>query len=140
MAMDWEHLARQFEKATDNREPNPGLFASLFAPGGTYQDPVNPPTGDWGELGRQTDDATPDWYCEVTHIAGEGERLGAMEWVGRATLFGKAPFELHGCAYIEVDGDGRIVRWRDYFDISEIERQTKDAFAADNPLGGAAGS
>lgn len=127
--MDWERLAREFEAATDNRSPDPGRFAALFAPGGTYQDPVNPPTADFSDLGRQTDDATPDWHCEITAVAG-GERSGAMEWVGRATLFGRAPFELHGCGYVEVDEQGRVTRWRDYFDLSEIERQTAHVFAA----------
>jgi hypothetical protein len=127
--MDWERLAREFEVATDARVPAPGRFPSLFAPGGTYQDPVNPPMSDFDELGRQTDQATPDWHCEITTITG-GHRSGAMEWIGRATLFGKAPFELHGCAYVEVDDDGRITRWRDYFDLTEIERQTSHVFNA----------
>jgi hypothetical protein len=126
--MDWERLAREFEVATDARRSEPGRFAALFAPGGTYQDPVNPPLSDWDELGRQTDEATPDWHCEITAIAG-GERSGAMEWIGRATLFGQAPFELHGCAYVEVDEKGLVTRWRDYFDLTEIERQTAHVFA-----------
>ncbi len=126
--MDWEALARRFEAATDSRRDAPGEFAALFAPGGTYQDPVNPATGDWGELGRQTDEATPDWHCEITAWTGT-DRAGAYEWVGRATLFGRAPFELHGCAYVEVDAEGRVTRWRDYFDLTEIERQTAHVFA-----------
>lgn len=125
--MDWDDLARRFEAATDSRRPVPGAFAALFAPGGTYQDPVNPPTGDFGELGRQTDEATPDWHCRIVAATGT-DRAGAYEWVGRATLFGTAPFELHGCAFVEVDEDGLVVRWRDYFDLSEIERQTAGAF------------
>jgi SnoaL-like domain len=128
--MDWEGLAREFEVATDARRSEPGRFSALFASGGTYQDPVNPPLSDFDELGRQTDQATPDWHCEITAIAG-GERAGAMEWIGRATLFGRAPFELHGCAYVEVDGQGLVTRWRDYFDLTEIERQTAHVFAAD---------
>jgi hypothetical protein len=128
--MDWEQLARDFERATDARLDDSGSFPALFAPGGTYQDPVNPPMSDFDELGRQTDEATPDWHCEITAIAG-GEQAGAMEWIGRATLFGKAPFELHGCAYVEVDAEGKVTRWRDYFDIGEIERQTAHVFAGE---------
>ena len=137
--MDWEQLAREIEVATDNRAPAPGRFRALFAPGGTYQDPVNPPLSDFDELGRQTDGATPDWHCEITTISG-GEGAGAMEWIGRATLFGRAPFELHGCAYIEVDAEGLVTRWRDYFDLNEIERQTAHVFAEGGADAGAAGA
>lgn len=127
--MDWEKLARTFERVTDARGNAGGeRFEDMFAPGGTYQDPVNPPMSDFGEMHKQTESATPDWHCEITAICGE-ERFGAMEWTGRATLFGVAPFVLAGCAFIEVDADGKVVRWRDYFDIDSIAQQTKEAFS-----------
>lgn len=126
--MDWEKLARTFERVTDARRgPDTERFEDIFAPGGTYEDPVNPPTSQFDEIHRQTESSTPDWHCEITSVCG-GERFGAMEWVGRATLFGVAPFMLPGCAFIEVDADGKVVRWRDYFDLGAIERQTSAAF------------
>jgi len=131
--MDWENLARTFERVTDaRREPGDEKFEDIFAPGGTYEDPVNPPASTFSEIHQQTESATPDWHCEIISVFG-GDRFGAMEWIGRAKLFGVAPFEMPGCAVVEVDADGKVLRWRDYFDISCIERQTAGAFASEPP-------
>jgi limonene-1,2-epoxide hydrolase len=31
------------------------------------------------------------------------------------------PTVLHGCTMLEIDEQGLVVRWRDYFDLREIE-------------------
>ena len=40
------------------------------------------------------------------------------------------PIEIHGCTVVDVDGDGLVTRWRDYFDLKEIEAQVAAASAA----------
>ena len=126
--MDWQTFAREFEQLTDARqEGSHDRWRSRFALGGTFQDPVNAPTTDYDEVIKQTQTATPDWHMRVTHVAA-GETSAALEWIGEATLFGKAPITIHGCTVIEVDGDGLITRWRDYMDLKEIERQAADVF------------
>jgi len=37
---------------------------------------------------------------------------GAFEWVGRGTLGGTIPIEIHGSTVVEVDGAGLVTRWR----------------------------
>ena len=48
---------------------------------------------------------------------------GAFEWVGRGTLGGTIPIEIHGSTVVEVDGAGLVTRWRDYFDLKEIDAE-----------------
>jgi limonene-1,2-epoxide hydrolase len=93
----------------------------LFAPGGIFTDPVTTRTTDIGSIEDMTDASFPDWSQEI--ISSHGEQAGgAFEWIGRGTL-GTTPIELHGCTMIELDADGQVTRWRDYFDLKEIETQ-----------------
>jgi len=127
--MNWDDLARRMEGAEDSaREDSVSEWKALFAAGGTYQDPVNPPTNDLDSIAKQTEESLPDWSVEFGKMVGD-DRFGAAEWIGRGTLLGEVPIELHGCAFVEVDKDGLIVRWRDYFDLKEIETQATAAFA-----------
>ena len=123
MGTDWDELARRIEAAEDGTSADSvSRWKALFAPGGTYQDPVNPPTTDLDAIARQTQDVLPDWRVAVTRIFGSGN-LAAAEWLGTGTLMGQMQIELHGYALIELDDAGLILTWRDYFDQKEIESQ-----------------
>jgi len=93
----------------------------LFAPGGVFSDPVTEATRDIASVEDVTDASFPDWSQEVVASYGNG-RGGAFEWVGRGTL-GPTPIVIHGCTMVELDGDGLVTRWRDYFDLKAIETQ-----------------
>jgi len=99
-----------------------GEFASLFAPGALFSDPVNPPTTDLAAIEAMTDASFPDWRQEIINVHGD-ETAGAFEWIGRGTLAGTTPIVIHGCTVVEVDSDGLVTRWRDYFDLQEIDAQ-----------------
>jgi len=99
-----------------------GEFASLFAPGALFSDPVNPPTTDLAAIEAMTDASFPDWRQEIITVHGD-EMAGAFEWIGRGTLGGTTPIVIHGCTVVDVDSDGLVTRWRDYFDLQEIEAQ-----------------
>ena len=45
------------------------------------------------------------------------------------TLGGTIPIEIHGSTVVDVDGDGLVTRWRDYFDLKEIDAQLPAADA-----------
>jgi len=94
----------------------------LFAPGGVFSDPVTPPTTDIASVEDITDASFPDWQQEV--VASHGDQSGgAFEWIGRGTLGGSIRIEMHGCTMVELDEAGLVTRWRDYFDLKEIETQ-----------------
>jgi predicted ester cyclase/limonene-1,2-epoxide hydrolase len=129
--VDWRKFAQTFEEATDARRGDTlERWTAMFAPGGTFQDPVNAETTDYASIARQTQQSTPDWHAKVRHIVEGGDHSGVLEWIGRATLLGRAPIELEGCTLFEVDGEGRVTKWRDYFDVKAIENQARDVFAA----------
>jgi limonene-1,2-epoxide hydrolase len=94
----------------------------LFAPGGVFSDPVTAPTTDIKSVEDITDASFPDWQQEVTATHGDPTG-GAFEWVGRGTLGPGLRIEMHGCTMVELDPDGQVTRWRDYFDLKEIETQ-----------------
>ena len=116
--MDWTQWRARVEAALGPE----GDFASLFAPGALFSDPVNAPTNDLAEIEAMTEASFPDWRQSVTWVHGD-DSGGAFEWVGRGTLGGTIPIEIHGCTVVDVDADGRVTRWRDYFDLKEIEGQ-----------------
>ena len=95
---------------------------TLFAEGGVFSDPVTSPTTDIASVEDITDASFPDWQQEVTASYGN-TRGGAFEWVGRGTLGATTRIELHGCTMVELDAEGQVTRWRDYFDLKEIETQ-----------------
>lgn len=116
--MDWRAWAERLEHALGPE----GDFPSFFAAGATFSDPVNPPTSDIASIEEMTKASFPDWRQEITSVHGDHEG-GVFEWIGRGTLNGTVPIEIHGCTAVDVDGNGLVTRWRDYFDLKEIEAQ-----------------
>jgi limonene-1,2-epoxide hydrolase len=37
-----------------------------------------------------------------------------------SVMIGRRPLTQHGVSVFEIDGDGKIVKWRDYYDSKEI--------------------
>jgi hypothetical protein len=116
--MDWSAWAEALEKALG---PD-GDFPSFFAPGALFSDPVNSPTTDIAAIEEMTQASFPDWRQEILWVHGDDDG-GAFEWIGRGTLGATIPIEIHGCTVVDVNRDGLVTRWRDYFDLKEIERQ-----------------
>ena len=108
-------------RARESAGPGGG-FPSFFAPGALFSDPVNVPTPDIAAIEEMTKASFPDWRQEILWVHGD-ESGGAFEWIGRGTLGGTVPIEIHGCTVVDVNADGLVTRWRDYFDLNEIERQ-----------------
>jgi hypothetical protein len=117
--VDWADWGARAEKILCTSAPQ-GAFRTLFAPGAEFSDPVNGPTSDIDSIEAMTRSVYPDWRQEITAVFGD-ERGGAFEWVGTGTLGGTTPTVLHGCTMLEIDGKGLVTRWRDYFDLREIE-------------------
>lgn len=116
--MDWRAWAERLEHALGPE----GDFPSFFAPGATFSDPVNPPTSDIAAIEEMTKASFPDWRQEITSVHGD-DVAGVFEWIGRGTLNGAVPIEIHGCTVVDVDERGLVTRWQDYFDLKEIEAQ-----------------
>ena len=116
--MDWASWGKRLELALG---PDAD-FPSFFAAGALFSDPVNPPTTDIAGIEEMTNASFPDWTQEILWVHGD-ERSGAFEWIGRGTLGGTVPIEIHGCTVIDVDDAGLVTRWRDYFDLKQIEDQ-----------------
>lgn len=126
--MDWESFVRRVE------EPGgPDGFAALFADGGLFCDPVTPWTADVSKVAEDTDRLFPDWRMRVDHLrAGAG--WAVLEWTGTGTFGGAGPGDgggttvtVHGASVIEVDGHGKVTRWRDYLDTNEPMGQLRAA-------------
>ncbi len=116
--MDWDEWAERLEHALGPE----GDFPSFFAPGALFSDPVNAPTTDIASIEEMTQSMFPDWNQEITSVHGDAS-AGAFEWIGRGSLGGRTPIVIHGCTVVDVDGEGLVTRWRDYFDLKEIEEQ-----------------
>lgn len=124
--MDWAAWGERLEAVLGPE--GKGQFQGLFAPGAEFSDPVNPPTTDLAAIEQLTEDSFPDWSQEVIAIHGD-DRGGAFEWIGRGSLGGAIAIEIRGCTMVEIDDAGLITRWRDYFDLKEIEDQVSAATA-----------
>ena len=89
--MEWSAWAGELEKALGPE----GDFPSFFAPGALFSDPVNAPTPDIAAIEEMTKASFPDWRQEILWVHGD-ESGGAFEWIGRGTLGGTVPIEIHG--------------------------------------------
>ena len=118
--MDWDAWVTSTE--TTLAMGSERRFRDLFAPGGRFSDPVTPSTTDIESIELMTESSFPDWRQQMTSIRGD-DSSGAFEWVGRGTLGGTTPIEIHGCTVVTVDAAGLVVTWRDYFDLQAVERQ-----------------
>jgi hypothetical protein len=116
--MDWASWATRLEAALGPE----GDFPSFFAPGALFSDPVNEPTTDIAAIEEMTNASFPDWQQEILSVHGD-ETGGAFEWIGRGTLGGTIPIAIHGSTVVDIDGDGLVTRWRDYFDLKELDAQ-----------------
>ena len=116
--MHWASWAERLEKALGPE----GDFPSFFAPGALFSDPVNSPTPDLAAIEEMTKSSFPDWRQEIIWVHGD-DHGGAFEWIGRGTLGGTIPIEIHGSTVVDVDADGLVTRWRDYFDLHQIDEQ-----------------
>ncbi|HEV3265344.1 MAG TPA: hypothetical protein VG014_07460 [Acidimicrobiales bacterium] len=116
--MDWSSWASNLEVALGPE----GDFPAFFAPGALFSDPVNTPTSDIASIEEMTKASFPDWRQQILSVHGD-DVSGSFEWIGRGTLGGTIPIEIHGCTVVDVDGSGLVTRWRDYFDLKEIEGQ-----------------
>ncbi len=78
---------------------------------------------------REFSEAFPDWAVEVSNVVASG-RYVATEWKTSGTqqgvFRGESPTGIHfrrdGCSVAEVE-EGRIVRYRDYYDRSTLLEQ-----------------
>ena len=120
--MHWASWAERLEKALGPE----GDFPSFFAPGALLSDPVNSPTPDLAAIEEMTKASFPDWRQEILTVHGD-DTGGAFEWIGRGTLGGTIPVEIHGSTIVEIDDRGLVTRWRDYFDLKELDAQVNAA-------------
>jgi hypothetical protein len=123
--MDWHAWARTYENLKGE-----DAFASLFADGGLFCDPVTPWTSDVRSIAVQTEGIFPDWAQRIDSIRG-GDDWAVFEWTGTGTFQAGGsqgvPIEMHGATVVEVDAEGRVTRWRDYLDTNEPLQQIKAA-------------
>jgi hypothetical protein len=130
VSRDWDAFARRVERALDVVHRSDTDFQDLFAPDATFIDPTQTKsTKDLPDVSRATQAIFPDWTQEVTSIRG-GDDWAAFEWTGRGTFTwrgestGRA-IEMEGVTLIDVDSDGLVTKWRDYFDMKGVEEQMK---------------
>lgn len=69
----------------------------------------------------------PSTTAEVKHLVASGE-LVMVERVDIFEMAGKK-FDVEVLGVFEVDGDGRISRWRDYYDMRSLEERVAAALA-----------
>jgi hypothetical protein len=130
VSRDWDAWARRVEKALDVAHRSDTDFQDLFAPDATFVDPTQvAKTAELPEVSRATQAIFPDWTQEVTSIRG-GDDWAAFEWIGRGTFSWKGTstgraIEMEGVTLIDVDADGLVTKWRDYFDMKAVEEQMK---------------
>jgi SnoaL-like domain len=130
VSRDWDDWARRVERALDVVHRSDTDFQDLFAPGATFIDPTQTATTkDLPDVSRATQAIFPDWTQEVTSIRG-GDDWAAFEWIGRGTFAWKGKntgraIEMEGVTLVEVDADGLVTKWRDYFDMKGVEEQMK---------------
>ena len=133
MGHDWNAWARRVEQALDVAKRSDTDFQSLFAPDAEYVDPTQTAsTSELPEVSRRTRESFPDWRTEVTSVRG-AEDWAVLEWIGRGTYTSNdgagisAKIEMPGVTIVDVDTQGRVTRWRDYFDMKSVEEQIRGA-------------
>ena len=130
MSRDWDAWARRVEQALDVATRKDTDLQDLFAPGASFIDPTQTKTTDeLPDVSRATAHIFPDWTQEVTSIRGD-DRWAAFEWIGRGTFAWKGKstgraIEMEGVTLVDVDSDGLVTKWRDYFDMKAVEEQMK---------------
>jgi hypothetical protein len=128
--VDWQAWARKMEQ-TEGAD----AFEALFAAERAFRDPVTPWTPDVRKVAEQTNGIFPDWTQKIDTIRG-GDDWAVFEWTGTATFQPAGPDGPHipivmeGATVIEVDGDGRVTRWRDYLDTNEPIQQIQAGMTA----------
>jgi limonene-1,2-epoxide hydrolase len=121
--MDWDAWARRaVATLTMTSGSTDVAWKDLFAPNGTYQDVMTKETADLGSVYDITRSAFPDWCMTVIHAAGD-DGGGVIEWESAGHLPHGPSVVLHGCSVIDLSSDGKVTRWRDYFDMGEFTRQ-----------------
>ncbi|MHB8594309.1 MAG: nuclear transport factor 2 family protein, partial [Acidimicrobiales bacterium] len=95
------------------------------APERSFRDPVTAWTGDVRAVAEHTAAIFPDWSQHIETIRG-GDGWAVFEWRGGGTYRGPGaedgpgfPVTMEGATIVEVDGEGRVTRWRDYLDTNE---------------------
>ena len=89
-------------------------WVALFAPGGTYQDPVTARTEDVAAVYALTRATFADWSMEVQWAGGDG-RGGVIEWVSQGHLPNGLAVSLHACSVLHLSAEGLVIRWRRLF-------------------------
>lgn len=126
MSRDWDAWARRVEQALDVANRKDTDFQDLFARGATFIDPTQTKTTDeLPDVSRATAHIFPDWTQEVTSIRG-GDDWAAFEWIGRGT-YKTTKVEMEGVTLVDVDAEGLVTQWRDYFDMKGVEAQFRRA-------------
>lgn len=133
MSRDWDEWARQVERALAVAVRSDTDFQDLFAATAVFIDPTQTATtSELPDLSRRTQAIFPDWTQQVTSIRG-GNDWAAFEWIGRGTFTApdsggaSTAVEMEGVTLVEVDGQGLVTRWRDYFDMKSVEEQFRRA-------------
>jgi hypothetical protein len=135
VSRDWDAWARQVEKALDVTHRADTDFQKLFAPDALFIDPTQRrTTAELPDVSRETQAIFPDWTQEVTSIRGTAD-WAAFEWIGRGTFSWKGKstgraIEMEGVTLVEVDVNGLVTWWRDYFDMKSVEEQMRGGAAA----------
>jgi hypothetical protein len=126
VSRDWDAWARQVERALDVANRKDTDFQDLFAPDAEFIDPTQTKTTDeLPDVSRATARIFPDWTQQVTSIRG-GDDWAAFEWIGRGT-FKATKVEMEGVTLVEIDKQGLVTKWRDYFDMKGVEGQFRSA-------------
>ena len=135
--MDWDAWAERFE-----RGGGADALQAFFAPGGTFQDPVTPPTTDVRAVAEHTEQLFPDWHQRVDSIRG-GDGWAVFEWTGSGTYLGPGAEEgpgiavtIEGATVVTVDDDGLVTSWRDYLDTAAPANQILAGLEALGPSSG----
>ena len=121
--MDAEKIVRDFCAAFARRDVKE--LVGFFGDGAVYHNmPVAPVTGA-AEIEKvllqYLGPATTDAEFEILAISSQGGTV-LTERVDRFTIGGKR-VELPVMGAFEVDGQGRITAWRDYFDMNAFSSQ-----------------